>query len=550
MKTNLHRQRSDERRNEVAHRLAALAPAGWFPRAVRPGVDDPPLRQLTAALPDLGPVFVAFGRYLSGRVDLVPELACRALTAVPDRRPPLPPAEVETLLGRALGRPVEEAFTELESVPVASTSTFQEHRARGIAGAPLVVRLARPELPGEIERDLALLGLLGPSLAAAGVDPDRLDAAADDFARALAAASDLGAQAAAYGALAQDMVVSGLALSVPPVVAELSATGVLTLEELPGVPLEALAPEGSSTATGGGGGGQSAGATRAEELAARLCQAWLRQACRGRTFPVELRAENLRLLPDYRIVWSSPELATLPPATGENLWEYLTAAAAHDPDRACAALLHELDGGPRNGGAALAQRLRQLVPFRDGGWGARDDLAGYLFLHWRVAAEEGWRPRPHLVLFYRGLYQVAVQARRLSPERDPLREGFEGARLAAGLGDVAGLLGRDKAQELLGSYAAALLAMPQRFNELLSLIAEGRASVKVEVVEPPPERRRRDRSAADLAVLLAMAAVALLAHHLASAGALGPWPERVGAVLLGLLGALLLRGRTRKQGER
>jgi hypothetical protein len=42
-------------------------------------------------------------------------------------------------------------------------------------------------------------------------------------------------------------------------------------------------------------------------------------------------------------------------------------------------------------------------------------------------------------------------------------------------------------------------------------------------------------------VLLAMAAVILLAHHLGAAGTFGPWTERVAAVLLGLLGAFFFR---------
>src|SRR4029079_1710040 len=95
-------------------------------------------------------------------------------------------------------------------------------------------------------------------------------------------------------------------------------------------------------------------------LAARLCQTWLRQACFGRAFPVEMQDADVQLLPGGRMAWTGGPFAALPPTARENLWEYLLAAAAHDPERACAALVQEMDGGPADG-EGLHQRLRQLV---------------------------------------------------------------------------------------------------------------------------------------------------------------------------------------------
>ena len=356
----------------------------------------------------------------------------------------------------------------------------------------------------------------------------------DDFATAIRAAADLGQQAAALVAVGQDGAASGLALVAPRVVPTLSTPRVLTREELPGTGLETVLSADAAAFKSPWPG----------ELAVRLCRTWLRQACFGRAFPVALDAAAVRLLPGDRMAWTGGAFAALPPRGRENLWEYLLAAAAHDPERACAALVQEMDGGPA-GGEGLHQRLRQLVPFRDGGWAATDDLAGYLFLHWRCATALGYRPRPHLILFYRGLSRLAVTARRLAPGRDPLREGVEAVRLTAGLSDVTRLFSSESAKEVLGGYSAALLAMPQRLNELLTLAAEGRTNIKLEMVEPPPERRRKDSSAAALTAVLTMAAVVLLAHHLA--GALGSWAERIGAVLLGVLGSFLLRTLSRRE---
>jgi predicted unusual protein kinase regulating ubiquinone biosynthesis (AarF/ABC1/UbiB family) len=537
------RGRSRERHDEVERRLGTLRPGRRFPRPVLAEEESPSLR-LRAALIDLGPVFTAFGLYLSSRADLLPESERQVLATLPDRRPPLAPGAVRELLLLELGQATEQLYAAFDPAALAATLVLQEHRARLGAGEPVVVRFVRPELAEELSRDLDLLPLLAPVLEAGAW----IDAAVDDFTAAISAAADLQRQATALVTVGQDGATSGLALCTPRVLPALSAPRVLTREELPGATLETFFP-GDGGMDGGDPDGRLGvpGAPRAPwsaEMAVRLCQAWLRQACFGRAFPVDLQAGDVRVLPGGRMAWTGGVFATLPPTARESLWAYLQATAAHDPESACAALVREMDGGPADG-EGLHQRLRQLMPFRDGGWAAMDDLAGYLFLHWRCATAMGYRPRPHLILFYRGLTRLAVTARRLAPGRDPLREGIEAVRLAEGLGDVTRLFTSESAKEVLGSYTAALLAMPQRLNELLTLAAEGRANIKLEMVEPPSESRRKDFSTVALAAVLAMVAVILLAHYLA--GALGPWAERIGAVLVGALGAFLLSGLNRRK---
>jgi ubiquinone biosynthesis protein len=522
MVTAARRRSAGARRHEVERCLAAFGLARGVPHAVSAVLNEPPIYRLRAVLPELGPVFCAFGRYLSSRVDLLPEAECQVLATVPDGTLPLAPAQVRDLLVQELQRPMKEAYGGFDPVPCVSTLVFQDHRAELVGGEPVVVRLVRPDFPELLTRDLVLLPLLAEAFGPEAADGVWLGAAAEDFAASAAAIADLPRQAASLAVLAQDGEASGLGLRVPRAIAAASTPGVLTFEDLQGRPLPA----------GGLGSG---------DAAIRLCQAWLRQVGFGSVLPFDFRGDDVKVLDDQRIAWSGEAFAALPPGARQSLWEYLLAAAAQDPERACAALIREMDGGPVGGQGRLANRLRQVVPFRDGGWGAQDDLAGYLFLHWRCAAQEGYRPRPHLIAFYRGLARLAAQSRRSAPEIDALREGLERARLAAGLGDAMRLLDSEEMKRILGTYAATLLAMPPRLNEVLALAAEGRVTVKLEMIDPPEERRRKNFSTAALAILLAMAAVVLLARYLASAGGLGPWVERLGAVLLGMLGVLLFR---------
>ncbi|HYL05416.1 MAG TPA: hypothetical protein VE075_05220 [Thermoanaerobaculia bacterium] len=535
----------------VAASPAGGRPAGPAQAAASPA--SPAVVRLAAALPELGPVFCAFGRYLGTRLDLLPESVCQVLAAVPDQAPAMPVEKVRDPLA---------GIAALEPLPVASTLVYQEHRGRLAGGEPVRVRLVRPELDAELAGDLELLPLLGPALLSPGaagagplLSPAALAAAVDDFGGAGAgvlAAADLSRQGAALLAFGQEAAAAGLPVAPPRLLAELSSKRMLTLAELPG----------SAPGRGPHAAGELADAadptalTALTALTTTLCQSWLRQACFGSVLAADFRLADVEVLPDRRLCWTGGTYATLPPGTKGNLWSYLLAAAANEPDRACAALLPELDGGPDDGGSELRHRLRQLVPFRDGGWVATDDLAGYLFLHWRCATEVGYRPRPYLVAFYRGVACLAAAARRLAPQRDALREGLEAARLTAGLGEVTRWLDPQQLRDVLGSYAAVMLAMPQRAEELMSLAASGRINVKVEVVapEPPAEARRKDSSAASIAVLMAMAAVVLLAHQLSASGVLGPWAvwsERAAAVMVGLLGALLVRaGAARAAGGR
>jgi len=527
------RRAGNERRREVERRLAALGLAERFPQAVRE-TGEPPVRRLCALLPELGPVFSAFGRYLSSRPDLLPEADCQELALVAGGVLPLAPAQVHGLLFQELGRRPEEVFAGFETQPAVASLVFQDHLAQLAGGEVVVVRLARPDAAELVARDLDLLPLLGAAFAPAGGTCVWMAGAVEDFAGTLAAAGDLPRQAAALAVLGQDGAAAGLGLCAPRVLPALSTPGLLVFEDLQGPAVDTLVPAELPAAPG------------TAELAARLCQVWLHQACFGQTFPSDFAGGDVRILPNGGMAWTGTVFATLPAGAKESLWEYLLATLAHDPERACAALSREMEGGPVDDPKRLQNRLRQLVPFRDGGWGARDDFAGYLFLHWRAATAEGYRPRPYLVPFYRGVARLAAQVRALAPAADPLRDGLERARLAAGMGDMLRLLDRREMKDLLGTYAGAFLAMPQRLNELMTLLSEGRASLKIEVVEPPHERRRKDDSTASLVALLAIVAVVLLARHLASASDFGPWVERIAALLLAALGLFLFRGRRRK----
>jgi ubiquinone biosynthesis protein len=113
--------------------------------------------RLRLALEELGPIFVKFGQALSTRRDLLPADVAEELARLQDRVPPFPGSVARTLIERAYGRPVSEAFSEFDETPLAAASIAQVHAARLPGGKEVVVKVLRPGVSDLIERDLEVL---------------------------------------------------------------------------------------------------------------------------------------------------------------------------------------------------------------------------------------------------------------------------------------------------------------------------------------------------------------------------------------------------------
>ena len=127
------------------------------PGGGRKAADLPRGARLRMALEDLGPVFVKFGQILSTRRDLLPRDIADELSLLQDRVPPFPGAEAQAIVEAALRRPVEELFTEFDREPLASASIAQVHAATLPDGREVVVKVVRPGIEAQLDRDLDLL---------------------------------------------------------------------------------------------------------------------------------------------------------------------------------------------------------------------------------------------------------------------------------------------------------------------------------------------------------------------------------------------------------
>ena len=115
---------------------------------------------LRRSLVRLGPTFIKIGQALATRADLLPLAYVKELTTLQDQVPPFPNAEAFARVEAELGRPVAEAYAEIDAEPVAAASLGQVYRARLHTGEEVAVKVQRPRLTEIVSRDIALLGRL------------------------------------------------------------------------------------------------------------------------------------------------------------------------------------------------------------------------------------------------------------------------------------------------------------------------------------------------------------------------------------------------------
>lgn len=116
-----------------------------------------PAQRLCRTLERLGTTFVKLGQGLSLHRDLLPDEYIRALQSLQDRVAPFPDEVARREVEQALGKSIPELFAEFEVHPMAAASIAQVHRARLRDGRPVVVKIRRPHIKAQIDRDMRLL---------------------------------------------------------------------------------------------------------------------------------------------------------------------------------------------------------------------------------------------------------------------------------------------------------------------------------------------------------------------------------------------------------
>ncbi|MGR8934404.1 MAG: ubiquinone biosynthesis regulatory protein kinase UbiB [Gammaproteobacteria bacterium] len=213
--------------------LAVFSPSFWRrddlgPRGVR----------IRRTLEDLGPIFVKFGQALSTRKDLLPEDIADELVKLQDRVPPFSNETARAIIEQELAMPVEKAFAQFDSEPLASASIAQVHKAELQNGEKVIVKVLRPDIENRIHADVGLLYELARFAERFWPDARRLRAVevVAEFEKTIFDELDLMREAANAMKLRKNFENSAI-LYIPQVHWPLTRRKVMVMERISGIPV-------------------------------------------------------------------------------------------------------------------------------------------------------------------------------------------------------------------------------------------------------------------------------------------------------------------------
>ena len=195
--------------------------------------------RLRLALQELGPIYVKFGQILSTRRDLLPPDVADELAQLQDAVPSFASQDARRIVEEELGAPIEELFTDFEDTPLASASIAQVHGARLKSGESVVVKVVRPGIERQIERDLELLKAMARLVRRHHPEGDRIrpDDIVAEFQRVITRELDMQSEGANASLLKRNFADSH-ELYIPTIHWKQSAKRVLTMERVHGVPVK------------------------------------------------------------------------------------------------------------------------------------------------------------------------------------------------------------------------------------------------------------------------------------------------------------------------
>ena len=116
-----------------------------------------PAQRFARLLESLGTSFVKLGQHLSLRSDLFPPEYLAELQKLQDRVRPFPPEEAIAAIEHAFGRSPSQLFVRFDAEPFAAASVAQIHTACTFDGREVVVKVLRPGVAIQVDRDMRIL---------------------------------------------------------------------------------------------------------------------------------------------------------------------------------------------------------------------------------------------------------------------------------------------------------------------------------------------------------------------------------------------------------
>ena len=322
---------------------------GWdYARGLLTGNKDdeprlPSPEVLRNILIELGPVYVKLGQLLSTRPDILPGRYVETLTDLQTNVPPAPWLQVEALIRRELGQPIEAVFSKIDPQAIAAGSIGQVYSAILTTGQRVALKVQRPGIDIIVAQDISLIKSLAElvSLTEVGKNFD-IVGLAEEFSAAITDELDFTTEAEYTKQLRQNLTETrwfdSQQLVIPQVYNSLTSTKLLTIEWLEGVPiLEAKLPEFRDNKDE---------ATQRSELTTILFRAFFKQVYIDGFFHADPHPGNIFYLEDGRLaLLDCGMIGRLDPRTQQILTEMLLAIVDLDARRCSQLTLELAEGG-------------------------------------------------------------------------------------------------------------------------------------------------------------------------------------------------------------
>ncbi len=314
----------------------------------------PPPAVLRNILIELGPVYVKLGQLLSTRPDLLSPSYIKALSDLQSTVPAVPAAQIETYVRQHMLRSPDEVFSEIDYVAIAAGSIGQTHRAVLQSGQTVAVKVLRPGIEKQVDRDMALIKDIARLVSSTQFGQRyNITELAQEFKAAITAELDFTTEARYTDELRQDLLGSSWIdtdkLVVPSIIWPLTNAKILVMEWLDGRPLlqAALPPHTSVNVSSDPKSGSSNFASwtakakvksERSEITTLLFRAFLFQYFITGFFHADPHPGNLFYLNDGKVaILDCGMMGRLDPQTRATLTELVLAIASSDAQR-CAQL--------------------------------------------------------------------------------------------------------------------------------------------------------------------------------------------------------------------
>ncbi|MEO1389571.1 MAG: AarF/UbiB family protein [Cyanobacteria bacterium J06634_6] len=316
--------------------------------------DLPPPAVLCNILIELGPVYVKLGQLLSTRPDLLSPAYIQALSGLQSTVPAVPAIQIESYIRQHMQRPPDEVFAEIDYVAIAAGSIGQTHRAVLKNGQTVAVKVLRPGIEKQVDRDMALIKDIAKLVSTTQFGQRyNITDLAKEFKCALTAELDFTTEARYTDELRQDLAnsswIDSKKLMVPGILWPYTNSKILVMEWLDGRPLlQANLPPNrpidkpASPLNPSGWLPQPTAKNERAEITTLLFRAFLSQYFVTGFFHADPHPGNLFYLEDGKVaILDCGMMGRLDPQTRATLTELVLAIVSSDAQR-CAQLTLQL----------------------------------------------------------------------------------------------------------------------------------------------------------------------------------------------------------------